>query len=212
MNIKRNKLNREKYFLTVVITLVLVFNYNITSADMKNHQHAEGSIAAADGSVPLLEGLYAIDFPVSTKNEKARTYFNQGLVLTYGFDHSDAEVSFLEATKYDPDLATAYWGVAFVLGSNINAAMENTNLYRAYQMVQKALSPVDKASDKERDLIDTGKALRFRAGARPFIARQGLFRCHAESLPEIPRRPRRRCNICRSDDGLTPLGLLDARL
>jgi tetratricopeptide (TPR) repeat protein len=182
MNINRNKLNCQKCFLTLIITLGLFFNYNIASADMKNHQYDEVPIAGADGSVPLLEGLYAIDFPVSTKNEKARAYFNQGLVLTYGFDHSDAEVSFLEAIKYDHDLAMAYWGVAFVLGPNINAPMEKANVYRAYQMVQKALSLVDKASDKERDLVE---ALARRYGSEPLQDRSSLDRAFADAMQKV---------------------------
>lgn len=185
MNKGKNQLNCQKRILTVFIMLGLVLSYGIALADMKDLQHSDDSIVAKDGSVPLLKGLFAIDFPVSTKNKKARAYFNQGLVLTYGFDHADAEVSFLEATKYDPDLAMAYWGVAFVLGPNINAPMENSNINRAYRMIQKALSLANKVSDKERDLI---KALAKRYASKPVKDRSFLDHAFADAMQEVYRK------------------------
>jgi hypothetical protein len=135
------------------VTFCSISAFEFALADTKHSHHSDSSIIEKGGTVPLFKGLFALEFPVTTKNKEAQAYFNQGLVLTYGFDHLDAEVSFLEAAKHDPNLAMAYWAVAFVLGPNINAAMEEANVTRAYNMVQKALSPADKASEKERALM-----------------------------------------------------------
>jgi hypothetical protein len=49
-----------------------------------------------------------------------QTYFNQGLRLTYAFNHGEAQRAFRKAQKLDPDCAMCFWGEAPVLGPNIN--------------------------------------------------------------------------------------------
>ena len=51
---------------------------------------------------PLLKGLGNINYPVTTSSPQARQYFNQGLALTYGFNHGEAARSFNTAIKLDP--------------------------------------------------------------------------------------------------------------
>ncbi len=150
--------------------------------------HGESTHALSAGSsrnVPLLQGLFALDFPITTDSRQARDYFNQALVLTYGFDHSDAEVSYLEAARHDPELAMAYWGVAFVLGPNINAPMNDADVPRAYAMAQKALALADRASDKERALIE---ALAVRYAPKPLADRSPLDKAFAEAMVGVYRR------------------------
>jgi tetratricopeptide (TPR) repeat protein len=103
---------------------------------------------------PLFEGLGKLYFPISTQNELVQRYFDQGLVLAYGFNHAEAARSFYHATKLDPNCAMAYWGFAYVLGPNYNAGMESDNYERAYGAIQKAivLSGGD-LTEKEKDLI-----------------------------------------------------------
>jgi tetratricopeptide (TPR) repeat protein len=132
--------------------------------------------------VPLIEELFSLNYPVTTKSPKAHAYFNQGLALTYGFDHADAEVSFLEAIKHDPDCAMAYWGVAYVLGPNINAPMDDSVVPRAYKMASKALSLSDKVSEKERRLIT---ALAKRYGPQPLQDRSLLDKAYAEAMKKV---------------------------
>jgi hypothetical protein len=87
---------------------------------------------------PLLKGLEGIYFPVSTKNLEAQKYFDQGLMLSFGFNHAEAARSFYEATKQDSTCAMGWWGFAYVLGPSYNAGMEKDNFQRAYDAVQKA--------------------------------------------------------------------------
>lgn len=102
---------------------------------------------------PKLKGLEGIEFKVSTNNKEAQAYFNQGMMLSYGFNHAEAARSFFEATRLDSNCAMAYWGFAYVLGPNYNAGMEEDNYQRAYQAAQKALSLAGNCSEKEKALI-----------------------------------------------------------
>ncbi len=108
-----------------------------------------------DNIAPLLEGLDAINYPISTKDTLVQRYFNQGMVLAYGFNHAEAARSFYYATKLDPNCAMAFWGYAYVLGPNYNAGMQDDNYERAYEAIQTAKKLATNATDKEKALIET---------------------------------------------------------
>ncbi|MFD1096464.1 hypothetical protein [Salegentibacter chungangensis] len=107
-----------------------------------------------DRKAPLFDGLNAVNFPISTKNKEVQRYFNQGLVLAYGFNHAEAARSFYYATKLDPECAMCYWGYAYVLGPNYNAGMEAGNYERAYDAIQKARKLSANTTKKEKALIE----------------------------------------------------------
>jgi hypothetical protein len=68
---------------------------------------------------PRLQNLGDHQFPVTTSSARAQLFINQGMMLTYGFNHLEASRSFREAARLDPNCAMAYWGMAYVLGPNI---------------------------------------------------------------------------------------------
>lgn len=103
---------------------------------------------------PLLEGMGAHHFAISSRNPDAQRFFDQGLILAYGFNHAEAERSFREAARLDPACAICWWGVAWVLGPNINAPMAEENVPRAWAAVQNARKLADAASPRERDMIE----------------------------------------------------------
>ncbi len=113
---------------------------------------------------PRLQNLGLHTFPVSTKVPRAQSFMNQGLNLTYGFNHAEAARAFAEAARLDPTLAMAYWGQSLVLGPNINAPMAPEAEPKAYELLQKAIALKGKANARERAYIDalaaryTGKA------------------------------------------------------
>ncbi|MFP4390767.1 MAG: hypothetical protein ACLFPR_17715, partial [Desulfococcaceae bacterium] len=76
---------------------------------------------AGDGSTPapLFEGLGDHRHPAATDSKRTQRYFDQGLVLGFGFNHAEAHRSFLQAAEIDPDRAMAWWGAAWVPGPNI---------------------------------------------------------------------------------------------
>jgi hypothetical protein len=64
-----------------------------------------GPVSKASDVMPLYEDLTGPRLPVTTSSEQARRYFNQGLLLTYGFNHAGAVRSFREAQRLDPKCA-----------------------------------------------------------------------------------------------------------
>lgn len=107
-----------------------------------------------DKKAPFFEGMGDLSYLIKTQNKKVQAYFDQGMVLAYGFNHAEAARSFYYATKLDPNCAMAYWGYAYVLGPNYNAGMEEDHYERAYDAIQKAISlSQDSSNKKERGLI-----------------------------------------------------------
>ncbi|MEM7518111.1 MAG: tetratricopeptide repeat protein, partial [Planctomycetota bacterium] len=70
---------------------------------------------------PLYEGVTAGDSRVSLQNERARSYFDQGLTFAYARNLQKAEQSFREAAALEPDHPAGWWGVALVNGPDLNA-------------------------------------------------------------------------------------------
>jgi tetratricopeptide (TPR) repeat protein len=137
---------------------------------------------SAGTKAPLLSGLDGINLKISTSNKEAQAYFNQGMMLSYGFNHAEAARSFFEATRLDSTCAMAYWGFAYVLGPNYNAGMEEDNYQRAYQAVQKAISLSGNATVKEKALIT---ALSARYVAEPPANRTNLDMAYANAMQKV---------------------------
>lgn len=137
---------------------------------------------SAGTKAPLLNGLDGIDFKISTTNKEAQAYFNQGMMLSYGFNHAEAARSFFEATRLDSTCAMAHWGFAYVLGPNYNAGMEDDNYQRAYQAVQKAIALSANTTAKEKALIT---ALSARYVAEPPASRADLDIAYSQSMKQV---------------------------
>lgn len=70
------------------------------------------SQSAPPAGVKLMDGMGKVDFAITTKSKEAQAFFNQGVAQLYGFWSIEAERSFMQAAKLDPDAAMAYWGIA----------------------------------------------------------------------------------------------------
>src|SRR5437588_10257013 len=78
--------------------------------------------------------------PTSTTNVKAQRLFDQGLTLSYAFNHDAALAAFRKAYEIDPNFAMAHWGAALVLGPNYNWEVDAEHEKMAYDEVTKAVS------------------------------------------------------------------------
>lgn len=137
---------------------------------------------STEKKAPLFSGLEGIHFPVSTNSTEAQKYFDQGLMLAYGFNHAEAARSFYEAGRQDSSCAMCLWGFAYVLGPNYNAGMEPDNLQRAYDAVQKAKRLSASGTQKEKDLIE---ALTSRYAKDDKVARTILDSTYASTMRNV---------------------------
>jgi tetratricopeptide (TPR) repeat protein len=164
----------------------------LAQAQQPVHKHYDvpeeaGTPAPSGALAPRLQNVGKHTFPVSCANEQAKVFMNQGLNLTYGFNHAEAGRAFAEAARLDPHCAMAYWGQALVLGPNINAPMDPTTEPQAREFIEKALAMKNHASERERAYIDalavryTGKP-EDRAAADQAYA--GAMRLVHERFPE----------------------------
>ncbi|MFN3652445.1 MAG: hypothetical protein ACK47B_22955 [Armatimonadota bacterium] len=134
---------------------------------------------------PLFADLGDLKHPVTTRSAQAQRYFDQGLILMYGFNHKEAIRSFREAARLDPSCAMAYWGMAIARGPNINQPMPDEHVADAWNDLQKARERMPRASERERAYIE---ALSKRYRPEPVADRSALDRAYAEAMREVARR------------------------
>ena len=137
-----------------------------------------------DPRVPLLDGLGEHQYAISTDVPLAQQYFDQGLRLTYAFNHAEAVRAFEEAARLDPDCAMCFWGKALALGPNINAPMDSASGAAAWEAIQQARAAGD-ATERERALIE---ALAQRYAEVPPAARTSLDSAYARAMGDVVRR------------------------
>lgn len=93
----------------------------------------------------LMQGMGNVHFPISSKNPLAQRFFDQGIAQLHGFWYFEAERSFRQAASIDADHPMPYWGMA-------RANIENED--RSLGFIQQAVQRIERASDKERRLIE----------------------------------------------------------
>ena len=133
----------------------------------------------------LLDGLGNHRFAVSSRHAEVQRWFDQGLMLTYGFNHDAAERSFLKAAALDPACAMCWWGAALVLGPHVNAGMDPVNNGKAWQRLQKAKALAAQASVRERGFIE---ALAARYAQDAPEDRRPLDEAYAEAMGALAAR------------------------
>jgi hypothetical protein len=106
---------------------------------------------APDKPIAPMSGLGRSTFEVTARDEQARAWFAQGLLLTYAFEQREAARVFRAAAARDPSCAMCAWGVAYALGPNINnpdrgpAAEIRHYIEQARRAAAAAATPVERA-------------------------------------------------------------------
>ena len=70
--------------------------------------------------IPPIPGSGNHQWKISTTNDSAQFYFNQGMNMYYSFHIIEAMASFKKAEKFDPQSAMIHWAQALTYGPNIN--------------------------------------------------------------------------------------------
>ena len=148
------------------------------------------SLAQRAGA-PLFEGMGDYHMPITTAAPDAQRYFDQGMVLAFGFNHAESIRSFRAAQTLDPTCAMCFWGQALATGPNINvtsngkAIMAPAERASARAAIDQALALMDDASPKEQDWI---RALDQRYDGQADTPRDPLDRAWANALADMASR------------------------
>jgi tetratricopeptide (TPR) repeat protein len=92
---------------------------------------------------------------VNTKSAEAQSLFDQGLLLIYALDYSGAANTFRRAAAVDPNMAMAFWGVAYSMGSDYyyHSRGDATRERAAGEALQKAQALSAESSEAERAYV-----------------------------------------------------------
>jgi tetratricopeptide (TPR) repeat protein len=146
---------------------------------------AAAQTAANDSAAPpLYKNLGKLHMPVTTSKPQAQAYFDQGLRLTFAFNHAEAVRAFRAAARIDPDCAMCHWGEALALGPNINAPMFPEAVAPAHAAAEKALQLAGGAKPHEQALI---RAVGQRYADAPVQDRAHLDKAYADAMAEAAR-------------------------
>ncbi|MFQ5349824.1 MAG: hypothetical protein ACE5EG_05210 [Thermoanaerobaculia bacterium] len=155
-------------------------------AQIHDPRALEADPATAEGPIaPILSGLGDHHFKVTTDVPASQLFFDQGLRLTYGFNHSEALRAFKEAARLDPRNAMAYWGWALVLGPNLNLPMVPDLAGQAYQAIRQAMALRERVSAREVAYIE---AMAKRYSSEPAAPRSALDAGYATAMADLVRR------------------------
>ncbi|OJA04240.1 hypothetical protein QHL1GM_01850 [Halomonas sp. QHL1] len=172
---------KTNHHMLIPASLVLGLSLGLCSLThaAEPHHGADHHAAADDGTIPLFDGLGDHHFPITTGEEEAQEYFNQGLMFIYGFNHFEAARSFEEAVKRDSECAMCYWGLSLALGPHINAPMHPAAVEPAYRALLQAQEHATGATAREQAYI---QALEARYVEEPGEDRSELDRAYSEAM------------------------------
>ena len=145
----------------------------------------------ARAGAPLFKSMGEYHRAITTSDPGAQRYFDQGMVLGFGFNHAEAIRSFRAAQKLDPDCAMCFWGEALVTGPNINvtskgkAIMSAEEQTSAWAALEKAKAVAANKPEVERDLI---AAMGTRYAPEPVADRELLDHAYAEALGALTQK------------------------
>lgn len=139
----------------------------------------------------MFDGMGDHEHPITTSDPDAQRYFNQGLIIDFGFNHAESARSFRAAQTLDPECAMCYWGEALALGPNINVTsngkviMADDDRIQAFAAIQKAVALSENVSEAERDYIN---ALAARYNGEPDTPREPLDEAYAAAMGALYAR------------------------
>jgi hypothetical protein len=137
---------RRGFLIAAALTLAV-------TGDVSSQQHEHP--AAPQPPVAPMTGLGTHHHAITTRSPEAQRLFDQGLVLTYGFNHGQAIRLFQRASELDPKAPMPLWGIALAYGPNINDfEMDRERAKTADEFVKRAQAVAGNGSERERAYID----------------------------------------------------------
>jgi len=172
--------------ITIIVMIILGLIAQPVMAKIHDARALAVDPSTAEAPIaPILDGLGDYHFLVTTQSPESQRFFDQGLRLTYAFNHSEALRAFKEAVRLDPRNAMAYWGWALVLGPNLNLPMVPEVVPQAFRAIQQAVALKEKVSLRERAYIE---ALTERYTVDPTADRRPFDLAYARAMAKLVAR------------------------
>ncbi len=178
----------SKPHLILGVALLAIITHS-APADAQPSSVAATNVTDAEivkmAGAPLFDGMGTYSRKITTASEHANRYFNQGMVLAFGFNHAESIRSFRAAQRLDPGCAMCFWGEALATGPNINvtskgkAVMSEADRKSAFAAINRALALKDTATPAEQALIEA-QAKRYNGD--PATAREPLDLAYADAM------------------------------
>ncbi|HEX6464021.1 MAG TPA: tetratricopeptide repeat protein [Vicinamibacterales bacterium] len=113
--------------------------------------HTASATAPAQGPARLRDGVGHVHMAISTASAQAQVFFDQGLALLHAFWFYEADRSFAEAARLDPECAMAQWGIAMadLTEARRSAAIKRARQLRAHASPREQLY-IDAFAEQER--------------------------------------------------------------
>jgi tetratricopeptide (TPR) repeat protein len=93
--------------------------------------------------------------PISTRNQEAQRFFDQGLNMLYGFNRYEAMRSFRRASELDPAALMPIWGMVMANGPHINMDLDGDVDQKAYcDAIQKGRALPSRTAERERSYFE----------------------------------------------------------
>ncbi len=181
-------MNYTKLLLTTLSILYFGCTGTQVAKDPVNNNNEE---LVKRAGAPLFKGLGDFTHKITTKNPDAQKYFDQGMILAFGFNHAESIRSFKAAQKLDDSCAMCYWGESLATGPNINvtsngkAIMSEDERKNAFAALQKAIERKGNASQAEQDYIDS---LAKRYNGDPESEREPLDKAYADAMRKLSKK------------------------
>lgn len=134
--------------------------------------------------IPPIPGAGIYKWKITTSNDSAQFYFNQGINMYYSFHLIEAMASFKKASRFDPNSAILYWAQALTYGPNINDYGYRASP-EALEAVDKAKNSASTASPMEKELIDA-MSVRYTADSTD-ASRESLNQQYTEMMERVSK-------------------------
>lgn len=157
-------------------------------SDSENAVKSDQLALAQRAGAPLFDGMSDYQMPITTDSADAQRYFDQGMVLSFAFNHAESIRSFRAAQTLDPSCAMCFWGEALATGPNINVTskgkviMSAADRKAAFAALSQAEALKAAVSPRERAYID---ALAQRYNGNPDTPREPLDLAWAAAMGEL---------------------------
>ncbi len=102
----------------------------------------------------LFDNLGGYTWEITSTSEYASDFFTQGIILASGFNHAEAARSMREAIRIDSTCTMCHWGLAYVLGPNYNADMNDENTAEVAAAVARSRQYAKSATPWEALLVE----------------------------------------------------------